>query len=407
MKHFTRAFCAVLAVCSTSGAVCAQEVVFKEWRYHQPGDLLYDEGVHTAGVILEDYSFAIMVLDAEGKNTAIGAVIPETAFEDSVKSTITMTDGSARTVTVSGDKLRREQPKTDGMVSYSFFISEEDVELFQAARDWTIQAGDQSATFPLAGSRNAVDAARAAQQISAGGPEVREKWIAACDAAAAHPYDSESDAPGVAWEDIDPDTATTACLNAYAAGDVSPRIRFELGRAYDKAGDPRAVEILGKAAQEDNYPIAFNGLATLYWAGTYVQRDPAAARDLLEQGAALGDMVSSYSLGRMLVEHANGDTDVDRGRALLLDAAEAGYPPAQRIYGEWLVDGKLGEGDPQLAQTYLQKAADNGDADAAFALAQLYIGGSGLAPDPVAYLKYLKLAAKGGNDDAIEALTLD
>ena len=61
--------------------------MFEEWHYHQPGDLLYDEGVHTAGVILEDFRFAIMVLDAQGKHTAIGAVIPGTDFQDSVTST--------------------------------------------------------------------------------------------------------------------------------------------------------------------------------------------------------------------------------------------------------------------------------------------------------------------------------
>lgn len=407
MTYFFRIFCAVLVLAAAADKGLAQEVAFEEWHYHQPGDLLFAEGVHTAGVILEDYSFAIMILDSKGKNTAIGAVIPGNAFQDSVKSTLTMTDGSARTVTVTGDELRREPAKADGMVSYSFFISPEDVELFQAARDWTLQAGEQSATFPLAGSRVAVDAARAAQQISEGGPEVRAKWIDACDAAAAHPFDGESDAPGVAWDDMNPETATTACLNAYAAGDVSPRTRYELGRAYDRAGDPRALELLTKAARQDHYPIAFNGLATLYFAGTYVQRDLAVARDLLEQGAALGDLVSRYSLGRMLIENGTGDADRDKGRALLLEAAKAGYPAAQRTYGAWLADGTLGDGDPQQAKAFLQDAADKGDADAAYALAQLYIGDNGIAPDPKAYLKYLKQAAKGGNAAALDALALD
>lgn len=407
MTHIVRIFCAVLALCAAARLAAGQEVVFEEWHYHQPGDLLYDEGVHTAGVILEDFSFAIMVLDAEGKNTAIGAVIPGTDFQDSVTSTLTMTDGSARTLTVTGDQLRRERPKAPGMVSYSFFLSDEDVELFQAARDWTLQAGDQKATFPLAGSRIAVDAAREAQKISAGGPEVRDEWIAACDAAAAHPYDGESPVPGVAWDDMDADTATTACLNAYAAGDVLPRIRYELGRAYDKGGDSRAFELLTKAARDDHYPIAYNALATLYGTGTYTIRDLAAAHELLEQGTALGDMVSGYSLGRMLIERGTGADDIERGRALLLDAAEAGYPPAQRIYGQWLVDGTLGAGDPLQAKSFLEKAALTGDASAAFALAQLYIGDSGLDPDPKAYLKYLKLAAKGGNEAALEALSLD
>lgn len=407
MRHLVYFFCAVLALCVAADKGLAQNVAFEEWRYHQPGDLLYAEGVHTAGVILEDYSFAIMILDSAGKNTAIGAVIAGSTFQDSVKSTLTMTDGTARTVTVTGDKLRREPAKAEGMVSYSFFISPEDVELFQAARDWTLQAGDQSATFPLAGSRVAVDAARAAQQISEGGPEVRAKWIDACDAAAAHPFDSESDAPGVAWGDMNPETATTACLNAYAAGDVSPRIRYELGRAYDSAGDPRALELLTKAARQDHYPIAFNSLATLYFTGTYVTRDLAAARALLEQGAALGDVVSRYSLGRMLIENGTGDADRDKGRTLLHDAAEAGYPAAQRTYGAWLADGTLGDGDPHQARAYLQAAAESGDADAAFALAQMYVGDYGIAPDPKAYLKYLKQAARGGNAAALDLLALD
>ena len=391
MTQLIRVLCAVLALCSAVRAGSAQQVVFEEWHYHQPGDLLFDEGVHTAGVILEDYSFAIMVLDAEGKNTAIGAVIPGTDFQDSVKSTLTMTDGSARTLTITGDQLRRERPKAPGMVSYSFFLSDEDVELFQAARDWTLQAGDQSATFPLAGSRVAVDAAREAQKISAAGPEVRAEWIAACDAAAAHPYDSESPVPGVAWDDMDPDVATPACLNAYA-----------------KAGDSRALELLTKAARDDHYPIAYNALATLYGTGTYTTRNIATARDLLEKGVESDDPVSTYSLGRMLIEQGKGATDdIDRGRTLLLEAAEAGYPPAQRVYGQWLVDGTLAAGDPERAKSFLEKAAATGDADAALALAQLYVGDSGLPADPRAYLKYLKLAAKGGNQTALDALKLD
>lgn len=83
---------------------------------------------------------------------------------------------------------------------------------------------------------------------------------------------------------MDADTATTACLKAYAAGDVLPRIRFELGRAYDKGDDPRAFELLTKAARDDHYPIAYNALATLYGTGTYTIRDLAAAHELLEQG---------------------------------------------------------------------------------------------------------------------------
>ncbi|MCR8825164.1 tetratricopeptide repeat protein [Pseudosulfitobacter koreensis] len=404
LSHAIRFICTCAVFLAAAATASAQQVVFDEWRYHQPGDLLYDEGVHTAGVILEDYSFAVIVLDAAGKNTAIGAVIPGTEFEDSISSTLTMTDGFQRNLTISGDRLRREQPKSDGMVSYTFSISEEDVEFFQAALTWTLQAGDQSATFPLAGSRDAVDAARAAQQISADGAEVRAEWIAACDAAAGHPYDTESDAPGVAWSDIDADTATEACLNAYAAGDVSPRTRFQLGRAYDKAGDARALELLGRAALGDEYPIAFHSLAALYTASDYTFRDLGRARDLLEQGAALGDTVSAYALGRMLVER---DADKDRGRALLRDAAEAGYPAAQRIYGAWLIDGTLENGDPALARDYLERAADGGDADAAYALAQLYLGDSGLDPDPRRYLSYLKLAARRGNAQALDALALD
>lgn len=407
MTHIIRFICTGLTLSATAIPVLAQEAVFEEWHYHQPGDLLFDEGVHTAGVILDDYSFAIMVLDAAGKNTAIGAVIPGTEFQDSIESTLTMTDGFVQKLTISGDQLRREQPKTDGMVSYTFFISDADVELFQAARDWTIQAGDQTATFPLAGSRDAVDAAKAMQQISAGGPEVRAEWIAACDAEAGHPYDTESDAPGVAWGDIDLEAAMPACLNAYAAGDVSPRIRFQLGRAYDKAGDPRALELLRKAAEEDQYPVAFNSLAAIYTASDYAQRDPEKARGLLEQGAELGDLVSGYSLGRMLIERGDGDEALNRGRALLQGAAEAGYPAAQRIYGEWLVDGTLGEGDPKSARDYLQKAADRGDADAAYALAQLYVDDTGLGADPRQYLRYLKLAAQGGNTKALDMLALD
>ncbi len=385
----------------------AEEKALGVWHFFEPGDILYSEGLDAAGVVLEDSRFALMILQPDSDGALIGASVFANAHADSIKSVLEMTDGSLKTLVVSGDKLNKGGNPEEGAAIYSFFIVDGDVALFKAARSWRVETPEGTTTFPLKGSRRAITTAESARDLRGAGPEVMQSWIDACDAAAAHPFDASAPGPGVKWADIVADAAVTACNNAIIADANIPRIRYQLGRAYDKAKDARALDLIRRAAQEDGYPAAWNHLGVLHWDGDYVGQNLQQAREMFTKGSDLGNLPARYNLARMMVLHGDGVTDANMGRSLLQGVADMGYPLAQRAYGQWLADGTFGAADPAGAVTYLSQAADGGDGVAAYTLAKLYEGGNGLEADARLHLKYLKIAARAGHEDAKAALSLE
>ncbi|MCG7600328.1 sel1 repeat family protein [Halomonas sp. McH1-25] len=84
------------------------------------------------------------------------------------------------------------------------------------------------------------------------------------------------------------------------------------------------------------------------------------------------------------------------GRALLVQAAEAGNVAAQRALGRAHLEGSALPHDSELAATYLAKAADRDDAYAAQLLGEAYLTGEGMEQDPQKADAWLTRAAEAG-----------
>jgi len=392
------------------------------WRYQSPGDELYFENNETAAIIQSDGTIALLLFP-DG-STIMHAQIGyfDEGYTSSIKSMLIDADGTVHSVVVGNDLLQRSKPTEDGFISLRFNLNLSDVSRFQHASIWRIETAVQTITYSLKGSRRALDRVLAERALNRGAVSKGEKptaqsnnatsdqvdmAIKRCDQLAAHPNDKNSNVAGVGWDVLDGKEAVDSCRLAVELNPGNARMHFQLGRAYDKAGNPQALTELKIAAIDMRYPAAFNNLGLLYWDGLYTSKDSSNARDLFEQGMELGNISSKYHYALILIQEGDGGFDLGYGNAIMKDAADNGYVLAQRSYGQFLADGTFGAKNIKEAVGHLTRAADSGDTKAAYDLAQIYLSGEGVKANPALYLKYLKLAARGGHAKAKEELGLE
>src|ERR1017187_5000854 len=114
---------------------------------------------------------------------------------------------------------------------------------------------------------------------AAAGDTPLTQLVAACDQAAANPFDNARPAgvPGVGIEEIVPETAIAACEEAATAAPDDARMAMQLGRAYEAAKNLDAARIQYVEAYQHGNPQAAANLALLYLNGRGVPRDDAEA----------------------------------------------------------------------------------------------------------------------------------
>src|SRR4029077_15464708 len=124
------------------------------------------------------------------------------------------------------------------------------------------------------------------------------------------------------------------------------------------------------------------------------KNDRHAARDLLQRGADLGDVLAQYNLG---MAYKNGDLGLDCGRTLdeiqadafqfLSKAAESGYVPAMIETAVGLHNGYGIKSATKRAVDLLQVSAARGSWEAMYVLGEIYDKGYG-ADDGEALIWY-------------------
>ena len=99
--------------------------------------------------------------------------------------------------------------------------------------------------------------------------------------------------------------------------------------------------------------------------------------------AALGsdNPEAYYFLGRMYVEGAGVEIDVDQGVKYIMKSAELGFPDAMFYLGNQFYWGNQLEQDYEKAFEYMKSAAEAGNIDACNLLADCYIHGRGTTQD--------------------------
>lgn len=188
-----------------------------------------------------------------------------------------------------------------------------------------------------------------------------------CDRLAASPFDATRPAglAGVEQDHIDATLAMPACSEAYAGGKAAPRVVFQLGRVFQKAGDAGKAKALYLEASNAGHAVAMVNL------GAMIEEDePELARGWYGNAAELGNVLGQYNLA---VAYANGiGGPVDAGKAI----------------------------------EFYRKAMDQGDSVAAYNLAVLYDEGKLVDRDMVQAVRLYEMAVKGGNVDAMVNLAI-
>ena len=95
------------------------------------------------------------------------------------------------------------------------------------------------------------------------GIKFSDKSVDLCDQLAADPHDPYKLAQGVAFEEIQPVPAATACLKTLESNLDDPIIIFQLGRALFAGGELEEASTYLSHAAELGYPAAYSYMADL------------------------------------------------------------------------------------------------------------------------------------------------
>lgn len=129
----------------------------------------------------------------------------------------------------------------------------------------------------------------------AAGPPIHD-----CDRMAAHPDDSQRVTAGVWWRDMEAPKAVAACRAAVRTYADTPRFKFQLGRALDRAGDREEAATWYRAAGEEGYGQAQYSMGTVYEEGLGVSPNLQEAARWYRKAADQGHYVARSALERIV-----------------------------------------------------------------------------------------------------------
>lgn len=196
-----------------------------------------------------------------------------------------------------------------------------------------------------------------------------------CDILTAHPDDANRVAEPVPFNERDAARAIPACEEAVRQHPSQPRLRYQLGLAYDSAR--RYAESFSSYQQAANADYIAAGFA-LGWAyanGEGTPRDDAAAIRSYQWAAERGHSAAQNTLGFMYENGRGVTASLSQAAEWYRRAHEQGRPIGAANYGRMLA---LGYGGPvgtppalrrTLAATVLRQAVQQDRPDAALQLA--------------------------------------
>jgi uncharacterized protein len=120
--------------------------------------------------------------------------------------------------------------------------------------------------------------------------------------------------------------------------------------------------------------------ADFYMEGKGIDKDEERGRTLLIKAAEAGNPLAAFRVASVLLSNEKPTpTDVITGYAFLLSAANSNFARAQHELGLFYLSGKFGMADGPAGVAWFTRAAQAGDALAQFDLGQLYERGAGSA----------------------------
>ena len=198
-----------------------------------------------------------------------------------------------------------------------------------------------------------------------------EASVLACDLAVAEPYNSDNPdgVPGVAWFDIDRQDAIDKCRIAVRKNPNNLRIRFQLARAYDAAGNESGALELVKSAAVAGYAIAQAKYGYRLENGFGVEEDHEQAVSWYQKAADQGDLYGQFYLGLMYENGIGVENDPAHAISWISKAAQSGLPAAQYQLGKMYALGdEFTPRNEALGIHWYRKAAEQEKAHAGYQL---------------------------------------
>ena len=398
----------MLVITRLFAALLFFELLFCSAVAAQTWEFIPDEhGNHVAGH--KDIGAMVVFVSTE-KRFYVGFRIYKSAAHTQLIIKFVKNDGSDTTFAITPNNLKFGPLPYPEVEAVTFYINRTDIELFQSASFIELEIDGNKLEYSLSGSRAAIDALfsrvdqDATENNAANNAQSMSEAVSACDRLAAHAWDQNAKATGVSWNNVDGEKAIIACERARDLGNKSPRIIYQLGRAYDKTGNKLAFEYMHYAGSEHGYPAALYHLGLLHQDGTYTPKNPDKAEQAFRRGHELGNIPSKYALGEMLFENATTAVQQLDAEALLQESAIAGYPQAMEYFSILILDGKSSTGNFSSGLVYLTNASDKGQANASYRLATMFRDGIIVSADEQQYQNFLKLAAQQGSTEAKKEL---
>jgi TPR repeat protein len=192
-----------------------------------------------------------------------------------------------------------------------------------------------------------------------------------------------------------PPSSAPAATAAGAAGQPAPPAWVAEWTGAIRAREHARAETLARDARARGDPYGAFLLGVMLRDGVGVGRDPAGARALFGEAAALP--VADAALGVMLMRGTGGPADLETALSRLSRAAEAGVVDAHYQLSLLRVDPRLERRDPVAAFADAHRAALAGHSAAIGRVGAMVLRGEGVTRDPDKALAWLRRGAERGD----------
>jgi TPR repeat protein len=276
-----------------------------------------------------------------------------------------------------------------GSSTITIYIKKEHLDFHRKATSLKIELSNKTLNFPMTNSRVAINRAQSAADNPTSGAVGLDGLIETCNKLTTHPWDNNRKKAGVEWKDIQATPAIEACSAAYDLDIFNLRLAYQLGRAYDKAGNKKTLEFLKYAADNGYSPAAYH-YSLLLNNGVYVAKNHAKYLQYLIDSAQSEYIPAKSEYGEYLIKQSPENPEaIQRGKVLLEAAVDNNYNPARYFLAMKWFDGTFGEKSNKRGFDYLTTASYLGHAKSSYFIATMYRDGIGLNQNPAKYLEYL------------------
>lgn len=227
-----------------------------------------------------------------------------------------------------------------------------------------------------------------------------EPYIVLCDEEAGEPLDLQGVGVGKLPNEINPNTAITACNDAMTQYPDVARYKYELGRAKLAAKDTAGALDLFKAAASAGHTRAQNQLGYMTQSGFGVAQDLGEANKHFKVASDLGDPYGMLSYGRNLVQGRGVAKNVAEGTKLLNKSVELGHTYAMNELGSMYFYGRGVKLNPARGLRFWEAALAREDIYAMRNVAIACLKGQGVQKDWQKALALFKKASDGGHPSA-------